>query len=255
MKNRNLSVLILSLIALSGCTIEPPKEGDLVTWEVTPQFIVQTELGPRRDLVQYDKDTPLYRPEMERYVGIFPIDYIPQKHRKLNKSELQKINKKYADEIEFDLALNGANFKPNDWSIHGEAGMVSNDQVRILITNNSNKQRQVKTLDEVKKGVYNPAISSKYNLDCYAFLKSIKIKNEIHKYTVYECFGNSQDRKQERINFNFFADDDVRIMAEYNLNDLGINVQWKTDEANLKDWEKINTSIMNLINSWNVSSE
>jgi hypothetical protein len=255
MKIKYLSVLILGLISLSGCSSEPPKEGDFVTWEVTPQFIIQTELGPRRDLVQYDKDKPLYRPELERYVGVFSIDYTPKKHRKLSKNELQKINnKKSADEIEFDLALNGSNFKPNDWSLYGDKVMVSNDQVRVLVTNNSNKKRQVDTLDELKKGVYNSEISSKYNLDCYEFLKSIEIKNEVHKYKVYECLGTPIDNTQENINFNILPGDNDRVIAEYNLKNLGINVRWRTNEANLKDWQKINSSIMSLLNSWNVSS-
>ncbi|WP_145926236.1 hypothetical protein [Thalassolituus oleivorans] len=57
-----------------------PMEGDVVTWRFSPDLITRARLGQRRKhvVIHPEIDNLFYEPEYERFLGQFPIDYIPE---------------------------------------------------------------------------------------------------------------------------------------------------------------------------------
>lgn len=244
---------MINILTLSGCeSVSTPKEGELITWDLTPNFVIKTELGPRRDLVRFNKDTPLYKPELERYLGIFPLDYTPSQQIELSRQEMENFTyKNYNPNIDFDLALNGSMFKSNDISIYGDNVLLHKDQVKVSIISSSNDflSKSIFSNIEIKNGAKHFEFSEKYNLDCYEFIHPIENSDS----KSYKCFGKTKNSEIPEVEVNILTSDMKYIMVFSKSSKLGISVSWRIDESNLKDWENINTHVWNLINSWNVS--
>lgn len=251
------SILIMSILPLSACNLSgEQKEGDLVTWEVTPQLIIKTELGLQRELIANVSGSSFYT--YKKYVGLFPFDYKPIEYQHLsaeNASDIIKTkNARYkAYTLTFDLALNDAKFKPNDYIIRSSSVMVHEDQIRVEVKKNINKHLKVITDDEIRTGKYNEELSLNTNLECYFFDKTIQAGNRdiAHKYTW--CIGKPDNKSIPEVAIEILNFDDDQVIANYNSEKLGINVSWRVDKKHLKDWENIHTHTWNLINSWNVS--
>lgn len=259
MKKLLKSILIMSILPLSACGISgKQKEGDLVTWEVTPQLIIKTELGLQRELIAYSPNSPQYRDNYNKYVGVFPFDYNPIKHQQLSVEEAKKViesknSNSKAHTLSFDLALNGAKFQPNDYIIRIDEVMVHEDQIRVEVKENLNNYLKIISEDEIKKGKYNKGLSARTNLDCYEFEKTLNSKTDPFAYKYNQCIGKPKNNSIPVLNIKIIKIESDQVIASYNSPELGVNILWRINIKHISDWEKIHIQIWNLINSWNVS--
>lgn len=252
MKFLNVYLIAPCLLFLSACNKEPV-QGDLVTWKVTPSLIYKTELGQPRKILLWEDGTRKNRP-WGRYLGNFPIDYVPTKYPNLSQDEADKLTKgkNNAHTVEFDLAMRGAIFTPDDRSIFGE--FVDKNQIKVEITPYIYQitPEPFHTEADAKEGKYDTHISKKYNLDCYIHNKEVVVKKKLLKYQTYLCIGKNTVHRPPVI-IDFIANDMTYIFAVTRSPELGVTVNWRVDESNLKNWKEIDTAIWRLIDTWNVS--
>lgn len=259
MKKLLKSILIMSILPLSACSIsDKQKEGDLVTWQVTPQLIIKTELGLQRELIAHSPGSPLYDDPHIKYVGVLTLDHKPFKYEKISVDNAKVLNqskntKDKAYNLTFDLALNNAKFLPNDYNIHIDKVMVHPNQVRVEINNNLHEDYKVISEDEVKKGKYDSEFSKSSNLECYLFNKEINTKSEVVEYSYHQCIGKPENKSLPNIIIKIVEIDSKKTIANFNLEQYGVNVVWRTDTTNILLWENICNQIISLIEAWNVA--
>jgi hypothetical protein len=246
-----VSVLLAFVLLQEGCMQkEISQEGEVVTWKLTPELIVKARLGERRkhipDTHCFRCESEFYRPEYERYIGQFPIDYQPKKFDKLDETEAKAMPVTLMDNgIEFNLMLNGSTVQATDKSIYGEKGLDHIDQVKVMVFNQPSKYNTAQSFDVFEKsgeGIYNKQASLEYGLQCYVFSKTNGLN----------CFGQSDNSKVSGISFKFM--DEHWIFGEAREPIYGgIKVQWRIDSRNLKQWKQVDAAIWRLLEAWNVS--
>lgn len=230
---------------LIGCSDKSiPQKGDLITWKQNPQLVIKTEISARRQLVKHEKDSPFNHPELERYVGQFPINYVPNKYPLITASEVETLENPTAGyQTQFDLALNGARFKSTDKDIYSDSSLDHIDQVKISIFNRSDKKTTENYINkESRQSDF--LFSKKYNLDCYV----VNLRNN---NSAIQCYGLSKTKKTPSIIVQSFSKN-TALVKSYNP-DLGIYVAWRINKKNLYKWQGINDNIWHIINTWNVS--
>ena len=107
---------------------DPYKKGDIVTWKINDHLILKAEVGERREhFVTHNErvEREFYRPQDERYIGQFPIDYQPKKFDKISAAEARDmpISKTSGGGYEFNLMLNGSWVQATDRALH-HAGQI-----------------------------------------------------------------------------------------------------------------------------------
>lgn len=248
MKNKffKMSMLVMSAIPLSSCSNQNPSEDGVLIKELSPQFILKTELSSNRSLIESREGT------LHNYLGVFPINYEPVKQEKITDDDLSKLNpyeyKSY--DITFDFALNGAVFRPNDHVIYSYDVITHPDQVRVVISRNINDVIHPKTEEEIVKGEYQPAMSKELNMDCYSLIDE-RYSNEDVIRKIYFC--KFKNKNTPSVVFQVLGPDNTSLLANYNLEKWGINVRWKINKKNRKDLESIHKHVLHLLNVWNVS--
>ena len=256
LKIYKLLCLIL-LVTLAGCTKNResnlPKEGEVVTWKQTDELIVKATLGARREHIvdthckRCERD--FYRPELENYLGQFPLGYRPEKFDKIGLEEAKAL--KYSDAVralEFYLTLNGKNIKATD-----QYSIDDIDQIRVKVERLSidfrekNMTTQKVFIDsQDEKYVKLDSKFRKYDLDCY-----------VSSYADHHflCYGKSKNGgvllKAIQNDFSSFRSlqGDTYEYGKYG----GISIMWQTDVKNLEKWQEIDEEIWKLLEIWNVS--
>lgn len=140
MKRSTLSLLLvmsLSLFQISCMQQEkkqdPYKEGDIVTWKINDHLILKAKVGERREhsLENHSKrgEAEFYRPQYERYIGQFPIDYQPIGFDKISESEARDmpISKTSGGGYEFNLMLNGSWVQASDRTVVSDETLDDGD--------------------------------------------------------------------------------------------------------------------------------
>lgn len=256
LKIYKLLCLIL-LVTLAGCTKNResnlPKEGEVVTWKQTDELIVKATLGARREHIvdthckRCERD--FYRPELENYLGQFPLGYRPEKFDKISLEEAKAL--KYSDAVralEFYLTLNGKNIKATD-----QYSIDDIDQIRVRVERLSidlrkkNMTTQKLFIDsEDEKYVKLDSKFRKYDLDCY-----INSYADNH----FLCYGKSKNGgvllkaiQNDVSSFRSLQGDNYEY-GKYG----GIRITWQTDVKNLEKWQEIDEEIWRLLEIWNVS--
>lgn len=229
-----------------------PKEGDVVTWKFNNELVIKARLGQRREHI-VDTDCPscerdFYRPEYELYLGQFAIDYVPEKFEKLTRAEVESMPMTpHKGQIEFNLRLNGAEFKATDRIIHSEKGLDDINQVKVVIEGQGlDFDPQYSTKDGYEKYKKSPEFMStkvthEFGLECFTNTKSNKW-----------CFGESSNKNITGVSIVFYkalGPHGKSWEAIYG----GIRVRWRIDNNNLKHWKKIDAAIWHLLEAWNVS--
>lgn len=256
-------VLFGVVMSQISCSKQPakhiPQEGELVTWYMTPELVIRTRLGERREHIVGKHDAEFYRPHFERYIGQFPIDYQPERLEKISVAELEQWSAdpmSITDAIEFNLMLNGSQFTATDATINGPDGLDHVDQVKVQV-----RRRGIgdtwKSAEEVNPRLrtrdadgYDEAFSRQYGLDCYLFkYEGSDILNRV-------CYGHSVNPKITgmRIVFRGRSDDWLDIESHEPIYG-GSVVRWRIDRRNLAQWQQIDAAIWRLLDAWNVSPE
>jgi len=254
--------LLGAAISQSSCSKQPakhiPQEGELVTWYTTPELVIRTRLGGRREHIVGKHDAEFYRPHLESYLGQFPIDYQPERLEKISVAES---NKWSADPmsikgtLEFNLMLNGSQFTATDANINGSNGLDHVDQVKVEIQRRGIGDTWTSTADDYKQlkarnglGEYDEDFSSRYLLDCYIYPnKAAGKKGRV-------CYGQSLNPKISALEFQFMSDSWIFIRA-YEPIYGGLKVKVRFDHSNLAQWQQIDAAVWRLLDAWNVAPE
>lgn len=75
---------LTNAVHLLKATRPIPKQGDTVTWLINDFLIIGTQLGERRKHIPRSTDSRYYEPEFEKYIGQFPVDFIPEPRPQLS---------------------------------------------------------------------------------------------------------------------------------------------------------------------------
>ena len=240
---------------MSGCMKkEPPKEGEVVVWKWNEHLVFKARLGQRREHIEGRFDSEFYNPESDRYLGQFPIDYVPEKFANLTAAAIKPmpIATSNTGAIEFSLMLNGAKGKATDKDPIGPNGLDSPDQVKVFVRNyrfsfdgkpNLNTKQYFETylMDKLVRH----SRKSMNGLDCYGF----------KDHDGQRCFGKSRWKQASGFDFYASSDKDTRILVYASEPKLlgGLEIQWFTSQRNIKQAQDIDAAIWRLINTWNVS--
>ena len=256
-------LLLGAVMSQISCSKQPakhiPQEGELVTWYMTPELVIRTRLGERREHIVGKHDAEFYRPHFERYIGQFPIDYQPERLEKISVAELEQWSAdpmSITDAIEFNLMLNGSKFQATDANINGPNGLDHVDQVKVEIQRRGIGDTWTdSTVDDYKQlkarkglGEYDEDFSSRYRLDCYIYPnKAAGRRGRI-------CYGQSLNPKISALKFEFMSDSWIFIRAHESIYG-GLKVKVRLDHTNLAQWQQIDAAIWRLLDAWNVSPE
>lgn len=260
MKRFTLSLLLVISLLLElslfqiGCMQQekkqdPYKKGDIVTWKINDHLILKAEVGQRREHVVTRTprgEAEFYRPQYERYIGQFPIDYQPIGFDKISELESRDmpISKTSGGGYEFNLMLNGSTVQASDRVVESNDTLDHPDQVKVVINSYqgslTTKEGHLRGVSEVE-GKFEQEMSDQYNLQC-------RTRDDIG----LGCFGDSTNSQVSGIVFSFRGDDQVKAIS-YEPIYGGIEVEWYFNRKNLKHWQEIDTAIWDLIDTWNIS--
>jgi hypothetical protein len=251
MKNKLYKWIGLSIgvIAVIGCSQPNPSNDNVVTLELSPKYVLKTNLNQSTNKIKTDKAYVGYN------LGVFPFDYDPVAEKTISKADLAKLNKREYRlyNIEFDLALNNAHVTPNDISIYLDGALSSEDQVRVLLTRNVQDGIHPIKEEEIIKGNYDKELSKEIGLDCYTLsFGSYPTGKQTH--TQKYCTLKNTNAELPSIAFQVLGLKNEYLMANYNLEHLGINVRWKLHKKNKDEWENIHKKVLHLVDVWNVSA-
>ena len=233
---------------------DPYKEGDIVTWKINDHLILKAEVGQRREhsLENHSKrgEAEFYRPQSERYIGQFPIDYQPTGFDKISEAEAidMPISKTSGGGYEFNLMLNGSTVQASDRSVVSDETLDHPDQVKVVVKPyRSSKERNSKQFFDLRLVKELDIDSAKTNngVTCYRF------KDEpSHR----RCFGHSLNEAVSGFDIYVSKDTSYRLSAE-SLESIygGIKVNWYTDQTNIARAQEIDAAIWRLLNIWNIS--
>ncbi len=251
-------ILIIGIVSLSisGCRKAPPpiipKEGEVVTWRPSSELIIRAVLGERREHIPDTHCTrcedEFYRPEQERYLGQFPVDYEPEKFPTISEEEAKKAPLGLPfNGLEFNLMLNGAKAKATDRSMNLELDDVNQVKVQIDylgdlddIDFTESTYEKYKESPEFKQALQ----THEFGLDC---------STENGTGIVKKCFGASEDKQISGVYITSFGDDGWLNGQSSALIYGGIRVNWKMHRQNLKHWKEVDAAIWRLLGAWNVS--
>ncbi len=262
-------LLITSTLTYACCMQQPkpPQQGDVVLWMHNPQLIIKAKLGQRREHI-VDTHCPacerdFYRPEQERYVGQFAIDFVPKKYPPISPAEAAALPPLYSSHpLEFNLMLNGSTAKATDEGLHGPRAQDHPDQVKVEVSyarktvdgspNLNTKDFFYTHLLKDRGSESDLDISSKYarnGLTCYSFKDQVDLGR---------CFSPSQNTQVSGFHvFYVAAYEDTKgyVQGEVNEHDYlgGINVIWLTNPKNIVHAQQIDAAIWRLLTAWNVA--
>lgn len=266
----NTLILMIAVLITGGCMqkkdIETPKEGEIVTWKKNSQLVFKARLGQRREHLPDTHCTrceaEFYNKEYDRYLGQFPIDYVPEKFAKLSPTEIEKMPIALSNNgaIEFSLMLNGATDGVTDWHHNDDENQVkvrvegiTHDMRADNTTTRSSFERMVVSRD--RKYFIPETLFQKYGLTCYYN------RPEGRRF---RCFGSSSGEDVTGIQLlvptekaGFTENSYERLIsADYYEPILGgLWIKWQTHPKNWDKWQQIDAAVWRLIKAWNVAPQ
>lgn len=258
----HLTVMTIPLLGLSllqsGCMQQdikqdPYKEGDIVTWKINDHLILKAEVGERREHVVTrtpQGEAEFYRPQYERYLGQFSIDYQPIGFDKINEVEARDMPiSKASRGYEFNLMLNGSWVQATDEIVESSYALDHPDQVKVVIKNADVREDTQRFFDNqlVPELDTNSAETNK-GVTCYGF------EGEKGKYDHQRCFGESLSPLVSGFEVYIPITKQAPIYVQsreliYN----GIKITWVANRKNLDQAQAIDSAIWRLLDTWNIS--
>ena len=208
-------------------------------------------MGERREhsLKNHSKrgEAEFYRPQYERYIGQFPIDYQPTKFDKISEEARDMpISKTSGGGYEFNLMLNGSWVRATDRSVVSDETLDHPDQVKVVVNN------------------YSLGGSTKQSFEDYSLLEldadSSETNNGVTCYRFKDgssgqrCFGYSL--KDAVSGFSFYVSSDVNYRIQVYTHESmygGVEVKWYIDQKNISRAQEIDAAIWRLLDTWNIS--
>ena len=234
-KTLNALILIAVLILMGSCMrkVSIPQEGDVVTWWEGPALIIKTKLGQRRDHIPNlgcDKCEANYEPHYERFIGQFPINYVPERFPKFTEAELldfetkrkEKKTPRYNSQhpLEFNLMLNGVIAKATDEGFYSfDKALDDVNQVKVQLRHKYKDQATTKELHDLfpgsKKAHYNKQSSDEFGLECYTENESSRLW----------CFGKSSYNRVFGYSFKVMGNNTMWVQSWEPIYG-GLHLEW-----------------------------
>ena len=259
-------IIIISLIFTCSKPPPPPipQEGETVTWWVNSKLIIKTKLGARREHIPKKGDhrsyDPAFEPAFEKYLGQFPIDFIPEKFPTLTQQEFSAL--KYAATEgpwpgnhwlhfpEFYLMLNGQTAKATDLSVYSDV-LDNSAQVKVVV-NESSYHKEYTTrsfFEQQKMPKLNPASKvSQYGIDCY-----LANSPSVATSQLKVCLGLSLVKGISGFKLVYSPEIETIFVSSNEPIYGGTTIIWKTHKDNLSRAQEIDAAIWRLLAAWNVS--
>ncbi|WP_201589485.1 hypothetical protein [Psychrobacter fozii] len=254
----SLVIITLSLFQISCMQQDkkqdPYKEGDIVTWKINDHLILKAKVGQRREhsLENHSKrgEGEFYRPQYERYIGQFPIDYQPTRFDKISEEKATEmpISKTSGGGYEFNLMLNGSWVQASDRSVVSDETLDDGDQVKVVV----NPYRGLKQINS--KQFFDLRLMEELNVNSAEVVDGITCYRFRDGPSHQRCFGHSLNEAVSGFDIYVSKDTSYRLSAE-SLESIygGIKVNWYTDQTNIARAQEIDTAIWRLLNIWNIS--
>ena len=243
-KLSKLGILIISILPLAGCPNQNPSTNGIMTLKLSSEYILKTNISPDRQLIQIDEDS------RDSYLGVFNLNEFQKKQEILESEAISSVAKK--SDISFDISLNNAVFQPNDYPIYRFDVLTHPDQVRVIISEDVIDLTQGKTIEGIKLGKYEEAMSNEFGMSCYSLVDENHSTSE-KTYENYFCLLENQNKNEPDLIFQVLGPNKSNLLANYNIKGLDINIRWKTGTQNKNKLNEIQDYISKLINVWNVS--
>jgi len=266
--------LILFLLVVKACIPEKreiPKEGDVVTWVHSSELIIKTKLGQRREHIPTRNDSHFYEPEYEKFVGQFPIDYVPESFPKMTEQEHHDFFLQWPDRkqrprksihfIEFYLMLDGVEAVATDDNPYGGKGIDDPNQVKVFLHSHHSQDKE---LIQTTSGSWRPPFNTKQFFES-DFLKELETstKETINGVDCYRfigatpgkrCFGHSTYPSVS--GFTFWVNPNTEkniLVSSKEFIYGGIEIVWFTDQQNINKATEIDAAIWRLLEAWNIA--
>jgi hypothetical protein len=271
---RLISLMTLMItVLLGGCMQQAdiPREGDIVTWRHNSQLIIKTKLGQRREHVNAHPriDHLIYEPEYERFIGQFPIDYVPERFPKFTEAERSAFEAEDAKKvhaiksqhfIEFSLMLNGVKGKATDAYNNDDENQV---KVRVegltiaMRTDNTSTKSMFEGMvaSRDRKYFIPETLFQKFGLTCY--YNSPEGRR-------FRCFGHSSGEGVTGVHLlvptekaGFTENSYERLISADYYEPImgGVWIKWRTHYKNWEKWHEIDAAVWRLLNAWNVAPQ
>ena len=260
MKRSTLSLLLVVSFSLFQISCsqqkkqDPYKEGDIVTWKINDHLILKAKVGERREhsLENHSKrgEAEFYRPQYERYIGQFPIDYQPIGFDKISESEARDmpISKTSGGGYEFNLMLNGSWVQASDRTVVSDETLDDGDQVKVVV----NPYRGSKQINS--KQFFDLRLMQELNVNSAEVVDGITCYRFRDEPSHQRCFGQSLNESVSGFDIYVAKNNERRLSAE-SIESIygGIKVNWYTDQKNIARAQEIDAAIWRLLDAWNIS--
>ncbi len=256
-------IIIISLIFTCSKPPPPPipQEGETITWWVNSKLIIKTKLGARREHIPIRDDHLYFEPAFEKYLGQFPIDFIPEKSPTLTQQEFSAL--KYAVTEgpwpgnhwlhfpEFNLMLDGQTVKATDLSV--EVGGIDRPaQVKVIVNYHGNYHKEYTTksfFEQQTMRKLNPASKvSQYGIDCY-----LENSPAAAVFQLKSCLGASLVDGISGFDIVYGPNKETLFVTSNEPIYGGTTLTWITHKNNLSRAQEIDAAIWRLLAAWNVS--
>lgn len=220
------------------------KTGDIVTWKVTPQLLINAKAG-KLNTFEYND------PNGKFFLGQFPVNYVPKKILKFKPEKIKDITD-INNAFKFDLIINNAKNIP----IFDNSMYPLLNQVRVTLQPVENFDSS--KLTEPKKridylltlnGLANKRLKYEaFGLECYP---SDESNNSI-------CLGITRHPHYPQVYLytskNVHSENMTIYATSYTSLYGGLRVEWQATVKDLKNWKEIDAAIWRLLDTWNVYS-
>lgn len=260
MKNPKIKITISLLLLLVGGCMEGKKQdiykiGETVTWKFNDGLIIKAEVGARRVHIldtQCEKcEREFYRPELQHYLGQFPINYNPTNYQELNQIEAKKMPQALTDgrRLEFNLMLNGSTVQATDKGVDGDYTLDHPDQIKVVI-----KSLGASTKKNTKD-FFDSELIEKINLHSKQTLRSGLYCYELKDSSAGKiCFGHSKNNSIS--GFYFYVSPDQKLQINVHSEEFvfgGLSIDWIIDQKHIDKVQLVDENIWRLIKNWNIS--
>ncbi|AMW79431.1 hypothetical protein AMD27_11380 [Acinetobacter sp. TGL-Y2] len=260
MKNQKIKISIsLLLLLVGGCMGEKKQDiykiGETVTWKFNDGLIIKAQVGSRRIHIPYTQcekcEGEFYRPELQHYLGQFPINYKSTKYPELNKIEAKKMPQALTDGrgFEFNLMLDGSTVQATDKGVDGDYTLDHSDQIKVVIKSlgASTKKNTKEFFDSelIEKINLHSKQTLQSGLDCYELKDTSAGKI---------CFGYSKNNSIS--GFYFYVSPDQKLQIKVHSEELvfgGVIIDWIIDQKHIDKVQLVDENIWRLIKNWNIS--
>lgn len=249
--------VLLAGLAVQGCGKNVKKEpwdvGEVVTWRISDDLVVKGKLGTRRRHIPLSPqgEAALYVPTEWRYMGQFPIDYVPERYPLITAEEARRAMEP-GRPLEFDLMLNGSWVVPTDapYSPQAASSAIDHpDQVRIEYVPRPAR------IDFNKYPMVDQPIKPYHDYDDLGLSCMVYLDRSDQRGDQYvQCHASSARTVYSWVSMRFYDSmSHTQMHIRKKINGVESEIQMTIGRSNLPQWQQTAAKAWQLIDLWNVA--